>query len=220
MATSSVVLLMSFFGIIIILLLFLLFSKEKINYIKEKTSPSTDNFHDRYDKLNKDQIDFYFDLGKKNLDNIHKTRQDENTTILNHIAIFVAVFSLFFILGKIAYHHHGDLTYFLPLVFFLSAAFFNLVVSIWSIFQALHQPYALPPQIYHIDEDYTDLDVEALKKMFIERFASDAEICSESNIRKMRLLDHCHYFLKKALLFLGLAFLFICGKEYLSFIVV
>lgn len=219
MTQSSILLFISFFGISIILLLLYLFFKEKIKDIKNNNIDSSDDFYDRYENLDNDQVDFYFELGKKNLDNIFKTRQDENTSILSHIALFVAAFTIFFILGKWTYRHHDDLIYFLPLVLFLSIAFFNLIISIWSVFQALRLPYAMPPQIFHIDKEYTNLDVATLKKMFIERFASDAKTCSASNFRKMKLLDHSHFFLKIALIFLGTAFLFICCREYLSFII-
>ena len=54
------------------------------------------------------------------------------------------------------------------------------------------------------------------KKDFAERMTRAAKKNSNSNIRKMYLLDYSRFFQKIALVSLAIIFLLICGKEYLS----
>ena len=218
MTTESIFLLISLFVLIIMMLIFYILAKDKINYIKKECIPDNEDFDDRFKDLDYTQINFYFDLGQKQLEDIFKLRDDENKTILNHVAIIIAVFSLFYILAKWSYCHHNDLSYFLPLTLYLSFAIVNMTISIWSIFQALRLPYKLPAQIHDIEPEDINSDVNKLKEMFIERFAGDAKNNKKSNERKMLLLDHSRFFLWNGLCYLGFAFLFICVKKYLSFI--
>ena len=214
---NSILLLIEFFLYIITLIIFYFFSKKQIHYIIEKEKPDNESFFDRYENLDPDQINFYFELGQKNLDNIFKLRNDENKTILSHVAIIAAVFSLFYSLGKQTINYHDDLTYFLPLSIFLLMALFNMLGSITSMLQSLSLPYSMPSQLHEIDEQYTNLPVKDLKKMQIERFAADAKRNSKSNIRKMYLLNCSRFFLRNAFVFLGIAILFIGAKKYISF---
>ena len=133
--------------------------------------------------------------------------------------IFLTAFSLFFIIGKWAFRHHSDFIVFLPLVAFLSFAFLNMGLSIFSMFQAYRLPYMLPAQIYEIPKEHTNTDVRHLKEIFLERLAGDAKKNALSNERKMRLLNHSRTFLLYGLTSLGLAFVYICCKLYLSFII-
>lgn len=217
---NSMLLLIELFLYVITSIIFYLLSKEQIHYIIEKEKTDKESFLDRYENLTPDQIDFYFELGQKNLDNIFKLRNDENKTILSHVAIIAAAFSLFYFLGTQTFKYQDDLTYFLPLFVFLLMALFNMLGSITSMFQSLSLPYSMPSQLHEIDVQYTNLPVVDLKKMQIERFASDAKRNSKSNIRKMRLLNYSRFFLRNAFIFLGIAFLFICAKKYISFFLV
>lgn len=222
MAIQIALLLILFFIFCIIVITFYLFSKETINKIKKIIAISKENkkedIDDRYNSLNNKQINFYFDIGQKSLNNIFKHRDEENKNILSHVAIFGAVLSFFYFLGKWTYEHHNDLSYFIPLIIFLCAALFHIVTAIWSISVSLGLPYVMQPQLYEIPKEYTDSSVKVLKKMYIERYANDAKKNHRSNIHKMYLLEYSRFFLRNAIIFLGIAFLFICGKECISFI--
>ena len=217
LSENLTLMLIEIFIFCITLIVFYLFSKKQILYIIKKEEPDSESFFERYDGLNKDQINFYFELGQKNLDNIFKLRNDENKTILSHVAIIAAGASLFYFLGEKAVKYQSDLTYFLPLFIFLLMAGFNMLASITTIFQALSHPYSMPCQLHEIDIQDTNLPVNELKRMQIERFAIDAKRNAKSNIRKMFLLNYSRFFLRNAFIFLGIAFLFICGKNHISF---
>lgn len=230
-AIEITLLLIIFFIVIITAIAFYFFSKDTIDKIKEikklveegkkkKKNKEENPYINRYDKLDESQIDFYFEVGQKSLNSIFEHRDKENKNILSHVAIFGAVLSFFYFLGKWSYGHHDDLSYFLPLMIFLCEALFHIVAAIWSLSISLGLPYKMPPQIFQIDEKDTNSSVKILKKMYIERYADDAERNQRSNLQKMFLLEYSRFFLKNAAAFLGLAFLWICGKECVSFIIV
>lgn len=214
-----IALIITFFLSIIIALIFVLLKKEDIVYVIKDKKIDDEDFTDRYANLSDDQINFYFEQGQKKLENVLRQRDNENSSLLGHAAIAAGAFSLFFIIGKWAFHHHSDFIVFLPLVAFLSFAFLNMGLSIFSMFQAYRLPYMLPAQIYEIPKEHTNTDVRHLKEIFLERLAGDAKKNALSNERKMRLLNHSRTFLLYGLTSLGLAFVFICCKLYLSFII-
>ena len=214
-----IALIITFFLSIIIALVFVLFKKEDIVYVIKDEKIDDEDFTDRYASLNDDQINFYFEQGQKKLENVLRQRDNENSSLLGHAAIAAGAFSLFFIIGKWAFRHHSDFIVFLPLVAFLSFAFLNMGLSIFSMFQAYRLPYMLPAQIYEIPKEHTNTDVRHLKEIFLERLAGDAKKNALSNERKMRLLNHSRTFLLYGLTSLGLAFVYICCKLYLSFII-
>lgn len=218
MAIRIQILLITFFLFLIIGIIFYLFAEDKIRYMKEKEKKDDDDFRNKYNNLNDEQIEFYFNLGQKSLDDIFRHRDNENKTILSHVAIIVAIFSLFTVLVKWSYQYHDNLSCFLPLIVFLATAFLSMVVSVWSMFLSLSLIYNMPPQLCDIGANDIDSSVTSLRKMFVERMACDAKKNFESNIRKMILLDYSRYFQKTALAFLGISFLYICGVEYLSII--
>ena len=150
------------------------------------------------------------------VENILKQRDDENKTILSHVAIVIAVFSLFFIIGKWTINNYPDITCFIFLVNALALAFGYMVVATWSIFHSLRITYILPPQLFDIDANYVNSTVDDLKRMFIERLVSDAKKNYRSNYLKMKLLDNSRILLRNALIPLGIAFVYISGVEFLS----
>ena len=212
-------LIITFFLSIIIALIFILIKKEDILYVIKNGNLDEEDFTDRYAGLSDDQINFYFEFGQKQLEDIFNLRNTENASLLGHAATTAGAFSLFFIVGKWTLHNHSDLILFLPLVVFLSFALMNMGLSVYSMFQAYRLPYKLPAQIYDIPRDYTDQQIRSLKEMFLERLVSDAKMNEWSNERKMRLLDHTRTFLLYGLTSLGVAFIYICCKLYFSFII-
>ncbi|MBR6125737.1 hypothetical protein IKQ19_19445 [Candidatus Saccharibacteria bacterium] len=228
MAIEMTLLLIIFMIFCIIAMTFYFYSRDIIGKIKEikifvekSKKERTDNpYLGRYDGLEENQMNFYFDIGQKSLNNIFKHRDEENKNILSHVAIFGTILSFFYFLGKWACDHHDDLSYFMPLMIYLCAALCHIVAAIWSISISLGLPYIMPPQLYQIKEEYTNTSVLDLKKMYIERYANDAEKNHRSNVQKMELLEYSRFFLKTAAIFLGIAFLFICGKECITFIFV
>ena len=122
-----IALIITFFLSIIIALVFVLFKKEDIVYVIKDEKIDDEDFTDRYASLNDDQINFYFEQGQKKLENVLRQRDNENSSLLGHAAIAAGAFSLFFIIGKWAFHHHSDFIVFLPLVAFLSFAFLEII---------------------------------------------------------------------------------------------
>ncbi|MEE3485626.1 MAG: hypothetical protein VZQ98_15055 [Bacteroidales bacterium] len=212
-------LIITFFLSIIIALIFILIKKEDILYVIKNGNLDEEDFTDRYAGLSDDQINFYFEQGQRKLENILRQRDTENSSLLGHAAIAIGAFSLFFVIGKWALHNHADLVCFVPLVICLSFAFLNMVLSILSMFQAYRLPYMLPAQIYDIPQEHINTDIKDLKEMFLERLVGDAKKNALSNERKIRLLDHSRTFLLYGLAALGVAFVYICCKLYLSFII-
>ena len=219
MSLSTILLLITFFLANIVILIFIIIKKEAIAYVFKNEELNDEDFTDRYADLKDDQIDFYFEQGQKKLENALRSRESENTSLLGHAAIAAGAFSLFFIIGKWTLHHHSDLTILLPSVVFLSYAFFNMGLSIFSMFQAYRLPYKLPTQIYEIPKEHTNTDVRHLKEIFLERLASDTKKNALSNERKMRLSNQSRSFLLHGLTSLGVVFVYICCKLYLSFII-
>ena len=109
MAIRMMILLITFFLFLIIGIVFYFFAKDKIRYMREKEKKEDEDFRNRYNNLSDEQIDFYFTLGQKNLDDIFRHRDNENKTILSHVAIIVAIFSLFTVLVKWSYRYHDDI---------------------------------------------------------------------------------------------------------------
>ena len=219
MSLNMTLLLITFFSAIIIILIFILLKRKAILYIIKNDQFDNEDFIDRYADLSDDQINFYFEQGEKQLEIIRKQRDSENASMLGHAAPIAGTFSLFFIIGKWAFHHHSDFSYFLPLVIFLSFALINMGLSVFSMYKAYRLPYVLPAQINDIPKKYTNTDVRQLKEIFLERLASDAKRNAFSNERKIRLFDHSRTFMFYGLASLGLAFVFICSKLYWSFII-
>ncbi len=219
MSLNMTLLLIAFFLAIIVILIFILLKRGDILDVIKKDKSNKEDFIDRFANLSDEQIDFYFKFGQKQLEDIFKLRNNENASLLGHAATAAGAFSLFFIIGKWALHHHSDLTILIPLIVFLSYALLNMGLSIFSMFQAYRLPYTLPAQIYEIPKEYTNTDVRSLKEIFLERLVSDAKINAQSNERKMILLNHSRTFLLHGLISLGVAFVWICGKLYLSFII-
>ena len=104
MAIRVQILLITFFLFLIIGFIFYLFAEDKIRYMKEKEKKDDDDFRNTYNNLSAEQIEFYFILGQKSLEEIFRHRDNENKTILSHVAIIVAIFSLFAVLVKWSYH--------------------------------------------------------------------------------------------------------------------
>ena len=210
MSLNATLLLITFFLAIVVILIFILLERKAILYVIKKDNSENEDFTNRYADLSDEQINFYFDQGQKKLENALRLRETENSSLLGHAATAAGVFSLFFIIGKWALHHHDDLTIFLPLVIFLSYASLNMGLSVFSIFQAYRLPYILPPQICEIPKAHTNTEVRYLKEVFLERLANDTKKNALSNERKMRLSNHSRSFLLHGLTSLGLAFIFIC----------
>ncbi|MDY6332303.1 MAG: hypothetical protein SPL52_12430, partial [Fibrobacter sp.] len=207
---NMILLIITFFLIVIIILIFILLKGNAILYIIKKEKLDDEDFTDRYANLSDDQINFYFEQGEKQLENIFRQRENENSSLLGHGAITVGVFSLFFIIGKWTLHHHDDLTCFIPLAVILSFAFMNMGLSVFSMFQAYRSLYVLPAQIHDVPKEYTNTDVRSLKEIFLERLAGDSKKNALSNERKMQLMHHSRAFMFYALVALGVAFIFIC----------
>lgn len=219
MSLDMTLLIITFFVAAIFFLIFIILKREAILYIIKREKLDDEDFTDRYANLSDDQINFYFEQGEKQLENIFRQRENENSSLLGHGAITVGVFSLFFIIGKWTLHHHNDLTYFLPLAAILSFAFLNMGLSVLSMFQAFRSLYVLPAQIHDVPKEHTNTDVRSLKEIFLERLAGDSKKNALSNERKMKLMHHSRTFMFYGLVALGAAFVFICCKLYLSFII-
>lgn len=220
---TMLMLLITFFLILIVLILFCLFARDKIEYMmgkekkaKVKTGKKDDEIKSRFDGLEKDQIDFYFDLSQKNFKDTFTQRDNENRTILSHVAIILAIGSLFGVLIKWSHGCCKEPIFLLVLFFFFVGAFCSYILSIWSIFLSLSLKYEMPTQLDQINSEYFKSDVYDAKKDFAERMTRAAKKNSNSNIRKMYLLDYSRFFQKIALVSLAVIFLLICGKEYLS----
>ena len=129
---------MSFFLTLIVMILFRLFTWDKIEYMMEKEKKDEKNdgkeIKSRYDGLEKDQIDFYFDLSQKTFNDTFTQRDNENRTILSHVAIICAIGSLFVVLIKWSHCCCKEPGSLLAFVFFFWGAFCSYVLSIWSLF--------------------------------------------------------------------------------------
>ena len=201
---------------LIVAIIFYFFEKDKISYMLEKEEEKKEDKNNRFNGLNRKQIDFYFDFCQKNYNDTLAQRNDENATILSHVAIIVAIASLFGILIKWS-HHYCPEPVFLPfLMVVFMGAFINLFLSIWSLYLSLSLTYELPTRLGDLNARFFKRSVYDVKRIFAERMTRATKQNSDSNLRKMYLLDYSRSFQKIALLFLASIFLFICGKECFS----
>lgn len=219
MTIKFAILLIVFFLVIIIAIIFYVFAADKIEYMmqKEKDNDKCSRpSKSRYDGLNENQINLYFALSQRQLNDVFLQRDNENKTILSHVAIIVAIGSLFIVLIKWTHHFCTDMFSLLFIMVFFITAFCSFFLSIWSMYLSLSLMYEMPVQLDDLNPKVFSRSESSFKSYFAEYMTRAAKKNSENNIRKMFLLERSRYFQKVTLVFLAIILVFLCGQELLS----